>query len=71
MSESSRWQTFFDEHAPVYNENIFTKNTVNEVDFLIEELRPTPRQARRLSRPPEMRGDFNYYRPGEKITGED
>ena len=30
--------TFFDAHAPVYGENVFTKNTFKEVDFLLEEL---------------------------------
>jgi SAM-dependent methyltransferase len=38
MKEKSAWETFFDAHAPVYDENVFTKNTVNEVDFLLEEL---------------------------------
>ncbi|MBN1444340.1 MAG: methyltransferase domain-containing protein [Planctomycetes bacterium] len=32
------WQEFFDAHAPLYDQNVFTKNTVREVDFLIEEL---------------------------------
>lgn len=35
----SQWQRFFDGHAPVYEENCFTKNTVAEVDFLVEELK--------------------------------
>lgn len=34
----SHWQTFFDAHAPQYNENCFTKNTPAECDFLEEEL---------------------------------
>jgi len=38
MSEKSTWETFFDAHAPIYEENEFTKNTVREVDFLLEEL---------------------------------
>lgn len=38
MSDSSTWQEFFDSHAPVYEENAFTRNTVAEVDFLLEEL---------------------------------
>ena len=38
MPERSTWETFFDGHAPIYNENAFTKNTTNEVDFLLEEL---------------------------------
>jgi SAM-dependent methyltransferase len=32
------WQEFFDGHAPNYLQNCFTKNTVAEVDFLIDAL---------------------------------
>ena len=32
------WQEFFDSHAPEYMENIFTKNTDFEVEFIIHEL---------------------------------
>jgi hypothetical protein len=39
MTKRADWEKFFDGHAPVYMDNSFTKNTVNEVDFLIEELR--------------------------------
>jgi ubiquinone/menaquinone biosynthesis C-methylase UbiE len=38
MAEKSTWETFFDGHAPIYETNEFTKNTVEEVDFLVEEL---------------------------------
>jgi SAM-dependent methyltransferase len=38
MAEKGTWETFFDAHAPVYEDNEFTKNTVKEVDFLLEEL---------------------------------
>lgn len=38
MIEKTSWETFFDAHAPVYDENVFTKNTLKEVDFLLEEL---------------------------------
>jgi len=38
MTAKTTWETFFDAHAPVYDENVFTKNTVREVDFLLEEL---------------------------------
>jgi len=34
----SQWAAFFDDHAPRYDENVFTKNTLAEVDFLIEAL---------------------------------
>jgi SAM-dependent methyltransferase len=42
MTEKSTWETFFDAHAPVYEDNVFTKNTVLEVDFLLEELSLQP-----------------------------
>jgi SAM-dependent methyltransferase len=38
MAEKSTWETFFDAHASIYEENVFTKNTVREVDFLLEVL---------------------------------
>lgn len=38
MADTSTWETFFDAHAPVYDDNVFTKNTLNDVDFLLEEL---------------------------------
>lgn len=38
MTRKSEWEEFFDAHAPIYEDNIFTKNTLREVDFLIEEL---------------------------------
>lgn len=34
MTEKQTWEAFFDAHTPVYEENVFTKNTVREVDFL-------------------------------------
>ena len=42
MKEKTTWQAFFDTHAPIYDENVFTKNTLKEVDFLIEELNLPP-----------------------------
>lgn len=42
MTERSTWEEFFDAHAPVYEDNVFTKNTVREVDFLLEELSLQP-----------------------------
>ena len=38
MTESNEWEEFFDGHAPVYMDNSFTKNTTQEVDFLLHEL---------------------------------
>lgn len=42
MPEKSTWETFFDAHAPIYMENVFTKNTLAEVDCLLEELALPP-----------------------------
>lgn len=42
MREKSTWEDFFDAHAPIYEQNEFTKNTVREVDFLLEELELPP-----------------------------
>jgi SAM-dependent methyltransferase len=42
MTEKSTWEAFFDAHAPIYEDNVFTKNTIIEVDFLLEELSLQP-----------------------------
>jgi 2-polyprenyl-3-methyl-5-hydroxy-6-metoxy-1,4-benzoquinol methylase len=41
-SGKTSWERFFDAHAPVYLDNVFTKNTSREVDFLLEELALQP-----------------------------
>jgi len=33
------WERFFDGHAPVYMDNSFTSNTVQEVDFILKDLK--------------------------------
>ena len=42
MADKTTWERFFDAHAPVYEENVFTKNTLREVDFLLDELSLQP-----------------------------
>jgi len=37
MKSNNGWKIFFNEHAPKYNEEPFTKNTKYEVDFIEEE----------------------------------
>ncbi len=39
MQQKSTWQKCFDNHAPIYEQNVFTKNTIKEVDFLLDELK--------------------------------
>jgi SAM-dependent methyltransferase len=45
MDKSNSWKTFFNGHAPDYDDNVFTKNTDFEVAFLIEELELSPGAA--------------------------
>lgn len=45
MAEKSAWGAFFDAHAPIDGDNVFTKNTIPEVDSLIEELSLPPGAA--------------------------
>jgi SAM-dependent methyltransferase len=42
VTTSSEWARFFEAHAPVYMNNVFTRNTLPEVDFLLEHLRLCP-----------------------------
>lgn len=42
MTRQNQWEAFFDQHAPHYMQNTFTKNTVAEVNFLLEELQLLP-----------------------------
>ena len=42
--DKSYWQRFFDHHSPEYMENVFTKNTAFEVEFIIRELDLKPGQ---------------------------
>jgi len=39
IPKSNEWERFFDGHAPVYMDNPFTRNTVQEVDFVLAELK--------------------------------
>lgn len=36
------WQDFYDSHAPFYLQNVFTRNTTAEVDFLLDVLLLAP-----------------------------
>ena len=42
MPKKTTWERFFAAHAPIYEQNVFTKNTVQEVDFLLDELHLPP-----------------------------
>lgn len=38
MRKENNYRLFFNEYAPQYMDNVFTKNTLAEVDFIIKEL---------------------------------
>ncbi|MBN1234038.1 MAG: methyltransferase domain-containing protein [Candidatus Coatesbacteria bacterium] len=40
--KNNEWQEFFDIYAKEYETEVFTKNTLNEVDFIIRELKLNP-----------------------------
>lgn len=42
MQQKTKWEEFFDAHAPMYNQNAFTRNTIAEVDFVTEALAVSP-----------------------------
>lgn len=39
MMKRNEWEEFFDNHAPVYMDNDFTKNTTEKVDFILDILK--------------------------------
>ncbi|MGM0420488.1 MAG: class I SAM-dependent methyltransferase [Bacillota bacterium] len=42
MTQEHGWKKFFKEHAPEYMDNCFTSATIEEVDFIEEELKLEP-----------------------------
>lgn len=67
----NNWQTFFDHHAPQYMDNIFTKNTLAEVDFLITELNLPPGSAILDMGCGTGRHSVELARRGYRMTGVD
>ena len=39
IAENNEWERFSDGHAPVYIANSFTRNTVQEADLILAELK--------------------------------
>lgn len=71
MTEKSAWEAFFDAHAPIYDDNVFTKNTIPEVDFLIEELSLPPGAAILDVGCGTGRHAVEFAKRGYKVTGLD
>lgn len=42
MTERNEWEIFFNGHAPKYMNEPFTKNTKEEIEFTLEELKLKP-----------------------------
>ena len=42
MTSKSEWEVFFDGHASIYMQEVFTRDTLREVDFLVELLSLDP-----------------------------
>lgn len=71
MLKTSIWETFFDAHAPIYDENVFTKSTLKEVNFLIEEFALKPGAAILDVGCGTGRHSVELARRGYKVTGID
>ena len=71
MKKSNEWVEFFDGHAPVYMSNPFTRNTVKEVDFLIEELNLPPKNRILDVGCGTGRHSIELAKRGYKVTGVD
>jgi cyclopropane fatty-acyl-phospholipid synthase-like methyltransferase len=67
----NNWQIFFDHHAPQYMENVFTKNTLAEVDFLIQEFNLPPGSAILDMGCGTGRHSVELARRGYRVTGVD
>ncbi len=67
----SEWKKFFDTIAPEYDSESFTRNTVAEVDFLIEELRLQPGATILDIGCGTGRHSLELARRGYKVTGLD
>lgn len=65
------WEKFFDGHAPVYMDNVFTQNTTAEIGFLLQEL-PLSEGARILDIGCGTgRHSVELARRGFRVTGVD
>jgi cyclopropane fatty-acyl-phospholipid synthase-like methyltransferase len=66
-----KWEGFFDGHAPVYDQNCFTRNTIAEVEFLIETLELSPGASILDVRCGTGRHAIELARRGYRVTGVD
>jgi cyclopropane fatty-acyl-phospholipid synthase-like methyltransferase len=67
----SDWAVFFNQHAPLYEDHCFTKNTLAEVDFLIDILGLSPGMSLIDVGCGTGRHSIELARRGIKVTGVD
>lgn len=67
----NNWIAFFDAHAPHYMSNGFTRNTIKEVDFLIDELKLSEGDTVLDIGCGTGRHSIELARRGYKVTGVD
>jgi 2-polyprenyl-3-methyl-5-hydroxy-6-metoxy-1,4-benzoquinol methylase len=71
IEKRNEWQEFFDGHAPIYMDNPFTKNTLEEVNFILEELKIPPKSSILDMGCGTGRHAIELAKRGYKVTGVD
>lgn len=71
MIDVNSWQRFFNNHAPHYMQNAFTRNTKAEVDFILKELKLKPGVRLLDVGCGTGRHAVEFARRGYKVTGVD
>jgi len=71
MGDENPWERFFDSHAPIYMQNVFTQATLQEVEFAIRELALKPGDAILDLGCGTGRHSIELARRGYRMTGVD
>ncbi len=71
MTERNEWQTFFNGHAPKYMNEPFTRNTKEEIEFILEELKLKPESQILDVGCGTGRHSIELAKKGFKVTGID